>query len=208
MRDPAEYQIEEYKQVRAELMERERVIGQLAIVSFISSATLISGLLGAFFGKTLTSAQLGGLMPYLMLAPLIVVIPIFFIIGSHRRDLFRAGAYLQVFYEEDGAGIGWQTRIQQFRSKKKGDSLDTLPLFFWFVAGVCAVSFFSLRGGDNLCEYTWLDLVAIIIVSALMIRADYLYASAPKRHRAECIDAWRAVKDVNSVAATSKKEIL
>lgn len=207
MRDTAAYQIEEYKQVRAELMERERFIGQLAIVAFVSSATLISGLLGAFSGKNLTPSQLGGFIPYLMLAPLLVTIPIYFIVGSHRKDLFRAGAYLQVFYEEDGAGIGWQTRIQQFRAKKKGDSLDTLPLFFWSVAIICVFSSFMLKGRGDLTECTWLDLAILIAIFAVMNRADHLYSSAPKSHRKKCIDAWRAVKNVDHVATPSKKEI-
>lgn len=200
MNNKQEFLLEEYKQVRSELMENQRSIIHLATVAIIASTSLASALIAISLSKELTCATNDFLFPFpfLFLTPLCISIPLFYVLMSHRKDLFRAGAYIQVFYEEKGAGIAWQRRIGNFRKKMPGNPLDNFQIIFWVIFLLCTMIcvLYCLNSQKQFLWYHWAGIIFIIIMAFIFqVVACVKYQAASKSYRDNCIQTWRIVRE-------------
>lgn len=195
MNNKQDFLLEEYKQIRSELMERERSINNMATVAIVASTTLASALITIFL-KELHGVTNNVSFPFhlLFLTPLCISIPLFFVLTSHRKDLFRAGAYIQVFYEEKGIGIAWQTRIGKFRNEMRGNPLDTFSIIFWVIFFLCTILCWLTSQKQFVWHY-WAQVILIAMAFAFQMYAHVGYHRAPKSYREKCIQIWRIVRE-------------
>jgi len=136
------FRIEEYKQIRDEIKAREQTIGQLFTVTVTASAAILSAVAAFIFRSDANAlAMLSPAYAYAFLGPHALIVPVLFLLASHRRDIHRSGTYLHVFYEETGAGPQWETLLAKYRSQRSGESLNPLPLTFWALWLLCIVGF-------------------------------------------------------------------
>lgn len=190
-------QTEEYIQVRNEIVSRERTITQLFAVALIASVSILSAV-STFFFK-LSPDEVAGVSSeyaYAFLGPLIVIIPILFVLVSHCRDIHRSGTYLHVFFEEANLGPLWETRLAKFREKNKGESLDAIPLTFWAISLFAVVFFFLAlyKVSGFAWNLTWV-LAVILVIAALVVlgigHALFSYASISIRDK--YYKSWREI---------------
>jgi hypothetical protein len=135
---------------------------------------------------------------YPFLGPLAIIIPVLFVIGSHRRDIHRSGTYIHVFFEYAGIGPKWETRLSKYRDMKKGESLDRLPRLFWSIFLISVGGFiFSLYKIIGICSYSgWLAPIIIIIIGIIfMVLGHYQFAKASVEVRHEYYETWKKIRD-------------
>lgn len=189
--------IEEYKQVRGEINKLAESIQQLFLVAIVSNTSLISGLAALFYKL----GENGGnrwdlLFSYMFLLPMLITIPILYLMKSHRSNLHRSATYLKVFFEEEGLGFGWETKVDDFRRKYSEESLDFVPWVFWsfFLISTLLLTHSILVYSGSLYE-SWFLVVSTILL--LTIVAFFLYDAHRKFSKVKREDyyrAWQAIK--------------
>jgi uncharacterized membrane protein YphA (DoxX/SURF4 family) len=197
------FQIEEYKLIYSGITELERSINQLFAIAIATSVTILSAF-GAFFFK-LEQDELINLNPayaFPFLSPLVILIPILFILISHRKGIFRSGTYARVFYEESDMGPSWETRLEYFRQKQKGESLDVIPSTFWAISIISILSFvfalYIIEGYKN--HITCLVSVSIIAVALYLIGIGHSqFSDAAKGKRIYYYSLWQDIKKEHGI---------
>ena len=93
----------------------------------------------------------------IMLVPLVVLVATFEINFFIHTGVERIGRYLQVFYEEQGGAIGWETTAMNVGAKFPS-GLD--PLFAAIFASAAALNFLSALAGAQRPRWMALSLLA------------------------------------------------
>jgi len=188
-------QIEEYKQVRDEIVFREKTISYLFAIALGTSVSILSAV-GTFFFK-LKPTELYSVSPwlaYVFLAPIAVIIPILLLLAEHRRDIHRSGTYLHVFFEDAGLGPMWETRVTEFRKKFKGESLDVLPWPFLAISSLSVVGFiwtsYLISGSDG--NLKWL---VSVIISLLFVWGYWKFSQASISIREKYYRHWQKIRE-------------
>jgi hypothetical protein len=96
------FRLEEYKHIFDEIKARERSINQLFVVAVVVSVSILSAVSTLYSRQCAPSTELSPIYAYVFLSPFAVILPILYVLISHRRDLHRSGTYIHVFYEEPG----------------------------------------------------------------------------------------------------------
>jgi hypothetical protein len=197
----AKFQIEEYKQVRDEIKAREQSINQLFVIGVVASISILSAV-STFFSKQPPITE--PVYAYVFLSPLAVIIPILYVLISHRRDLHRSGTYLHVFYEEPGLGPMWETRLAKFRDRQKGESLDAIPWTFWAITVVTVAGFvFTLNGITSFACNTWWLSATVTVGSAItfLINGHAKFAHASVSVRDGYYKHWLQIRNASTQKA-------
>src|SRR3954463_6345244 len=97
------FKIEEYKDMRTAMLQRDTSMTQILLIGLVSNVTLIVGISAFYFNiYNKSPTDLPQKLSYFFLAPTAVIIPLLAILNSHRRDIRLFGSYIFVFYEEPG----------------------------------------------------------------------------------------------------------
>lgn len=189
--------IEEYKQVRGEINKLAESIQQLFLVAIVSNTSLISGLAALFYklGENGTK-EWNLLFSYMYLLPMLITIPILYLMKSHRINLHRSATYLKVYFEESGLGFGWETRVDRFRRVYSEESLDFVPWVFWsFYLISTLLLIHSVLVYSRPLQEIWLLMVLALLLLAIV--AFFLYDAHRKFSqvkREDYYSTWHAIK--------------
>lgn len=192
------FRIEEYKQIRDEIKAREQTIGQLFTVTVTASAAILSAVAAFIFRSDANALAMSSpAYAYAFLGPHALIVPVLFLLASHRRDIHRSGTYLHVFYEEAKAGPQWETLLTKYRSQRGGESLNPLPLTFWALWSLCTVGFvFTLsRIAPPWCSLQWLIASVVVLISlCLLVVADRSFRQAATHVRDDYYSTWSQMR--------------
>lgn len=112
-----DYYLEEYHAIRAEILQYLEEFQTVRNMMFTVTGTLLG------FG-------VGTDRPYLLLLPLLVIIPSYFIAIDYEKCVNVAAAYLKVFYEQkDGFPAKWETRKVYLDVYLRKASEKYVPIF-------------------------------------------------------------------------------
>lgn len=180
---------EEYRQIRGELVDRDSYMRNVFLFSVTSAGTIIWALLD-MFNEAPASGLVTALGWLLWFAPVAFCVPFAHVIASHRRDLIRAGAYIQVFFEEGIGRRGWQTRKTTFMTQMKGESNDFMFAFYFGLLFASTVLSGTAEGG--LAEFRPLVPITLFL---LILWASRRFNEAVATYRTSCILMWRHIRD-------------
>jgi len=100
--DEVEQYVEEYRTLREEILVHEKSIWQ--VHSFLLTAA------GAIFGYGLTVNN-----PFVLLVPLVILIPGIYMILSRWSHIYRIAAYIRLLLEPEVDGLNWETHWARVR---------------------------------------------------------------------------------------------
>ena len=121
-----ERELEEYRALRATIRDRGTARVWTALVGVALWAAL-----------TVTTAALAAL-PVATLLPLLLLAVTFEIVYALHTGVERIGRYLQVFFEEDESGRGWEHAAMSYGQTYPGGSDPLFSLYF------CTAAVFNL----------------------------------------------------------------
>lgn len=152
------------------------------------TARLCAVLIGvAAWGALAIALLITELQGSITLVPFVVLAATFEINFFIHTGVERIGRYLQVFYEERDAAVGWETTAMNYGSKFPG-GLD--PLFSLIFALAAALNFLSsLAVAEPRPGWIALSLVAHLAFAYRIVRARKLSAS----QRALDLDRFRSL---------------
>lgn len=181
------------------MRQREAAMTQLFLTSLIAAVTLISGITAFYFNMfTKDPCKITVFLSYLFLAPIFIIIPIFFVIKSHRRDIRRFASYIHVFFEDTGYGLKWETAHDKWTDKKKEEGHDGVPWAYWALILVCLFLYFQsflLSKVSFECSHVILPSILFIV----MLYVHIVYVRSKHKYYRENLKLWREIlRDLNT----------
>jgi len=110
--------LEEYRQLKREIMEWSRVRNQFVVITLTVSATIFS------FGFSTQN-------PYIFLVPLLIQIPCLYICLAERLSILTISVYIQHIIEPQISTLNWETWITKYyikKNKKKRSPIKKLTV--------------------------------------------------------------------------------
>lgn len=187
------YKIEEYKQLRQDITQRDTSMTQLFLMGLIAIITLLAAISAFFFNTYVKNPSTVSIhLCYFFLAPITIIAPILSIIGSHRKDIRRMGAFIKVFYEDAGLGPTWETGHDQITELDKQEGHDFVPIALWSMLFLCIALFEYGLYIISMPSKTWHVFIPIIlIIIMLAIHANYF--NSKKNYFKENENIWRQI---------------
>lgn len=105
--------IEEYKQLKSEIMNWSKIRSQFITIALTASAALFS------YGFSTNNA-------YIFLAPLLIQIPCLFICLAERSSILTISGYIQHVIERQIPTLNWETLITEYYIKMKKNPIQKL----------------------------------------------------------------------------------
>lgn len=193
------YLLEEFKELRKEIMFLEKSVGQYSIAAIIASISLLSGVGAIIFKSDFNYINNSfPIVPYFFLFPPLILVSILLILSSHRRDIHRIGTYIQVFIEENIFGDGWEVRLNQFRKINEGESLDHIPKVFWVIYLLSVALFLFAFNCDNFNNYKMLHFLVPAIEGFCLYLAEKNFKDSSIQIRDKYINNWKKVQKVRN----------
>lgn len=112
-RDKMTALIEEYKQLKSEIMDWSKIRNQFISITLTASAALFS--YGFLTQK-----------PYVFLAPLLIQIPCVFICLAERSSILTISGYIQRVIEPQIPTLNWETLVTEYYAKEKKNPIQKL----------------------------------------------------------------------------------
>lgn len=107
--------IEEYKQLKSEIMDWSRVRNQFISITLTASAALFA------YGFSTKN-------PYIFLAPLLIQVPCLFICLAERSAILTISGYIQHVIEHQIPTLNWETLITDYYINKKENPIQKLTI--------------------------------------------------------------------------------
>lgn len=194
-----EFMLAEYKELRAEVRQKETLMTQLFLTGVVATITLTLGISVFFFNLYIDDpTKISSQLSYFFLAPIAVIIPILKLITAHRRDIRRFCSYMQVVYEEQGFGPTWESSHQKMALMTTEEAHDFVPMTLWSLFGLCIGLYFY---GIVLSKvsYLWLHILAPAFLCSLMLVNHILYQRSKHQYYAKLLLEWREIyRQINS----------
>ncbi|MDP2754898.1 MAG: hypothetical protein Q8P40_10995 [Nitrospirota bacterium] len=186
-------ELEEYKALRNEILVRGRGIGHLLIASLVILVPFISTIILYVMQN---SEKMKGdpslLYSYIFLFPLLIIIPCAFFIVALRKDIYRYGTYIEIFFEEGSDGPKWETALSKLRQIRCEESLDPTFWLYWALFFICS-GFFGYT--LFLLKLQKLHLLVPLIVALFLVKAHLTYKKTPTKIRKNLYNNWLSVRD-------------
>lgn len=191
---------EEYNKLARQVEGQFRLIVQVFTVSIVAAVALLGYVL-----KLLAAGEVDSdFTVFLPLAPLAITTPCAYLIRELRKEIFKWGAYVQV-YLEDGEDWRYETELTKYmrrHSDVEKESFNPIGIAYWVLFGVC--------GGVSIGWGIWrvyeasMMLRAVILllaVVAIVVGVLWLYKrwwvdykDIPMQYREEYVRRWTEVK--------------
>lgn len=185
-------QIEEFKVLKEELSDREKAMGSLITFATVSSVSLLSALFAVAMKDNPTPA---GEWPFAfsMLTPLFIIIPVSWLLLSHRRAIHKIGSYLQAFYDERALGTRWEVRVEAFRQELgRSHTLAAVPGLLWAVSILCAAAFgyvcYRLHGPLYV-------LLFLLVPLMILLWFHIKWRACVSKDKERFLGTWRRIRD-------------
>lgn len=178
MKNRTVYKLEEYKYIQQEIVTHQRLVFQVFVISVIASLSIFGYYLGNYVSVENTE-NLTNLIP---IFPLAVIIPSALIITRIREDIFRWGAYIQVFFENEEPA--YETRLSIIRDNRSNSFKESYtPIFcIWWILVILSLLFY-LHAFATKCFTPWtFNFIIMGIVSVLGIISIVLFVITTKRY--------------------------
>jgi hypothetical protein len=187
------FSIEEYKQLREEIRQRDSSMTKIFLTGLIANISLISAI-SAFYFKMFSdsSSSLSAQLSYFFLAPLLLIIALLSMINAHRQDIRKIASYLQAFYEDTKCGPSWETAHNEMAKYNPEEAHDFVPSSLWCLFSTCiALFFYSLHlvGINIISVHSLSALPFIMIMTATHLR----YLDSKKGMYEKYLNVWRAI---------------
>ena len=173
---------EEYQALRAAILVHFQILSQYNLTTIIAT--------GAILGAAFASKQP---TPWLVLAPVVIIVPNAFNIASRSEAVMRIGTYIQIFHEQAPGRSGWETRLYQIASQLGPWGFRaTLNRFLYTLVlgglGLLCVALFLFQPGVSWPLKSGIGAVTVILLAI----AEYRWLLVPSR-RQKYLDLWKGV---------------
>src|SRR3990172_1100416 len=93
-----QHDLEEYRYLNDQIKTHQHLVFQIFAISTAASVALLGyGLQNFFMAEN--GQKISKLAPFIILAPIAIIVPSIFLISAIREDIFSWGAYISVFHE-------------------------------------------------------------------------------------------------------------
>ena len=200
--------MDDYSSLRKQINGQFNLITQIFIASVIASGALLGYLIKVIadqsiitnsINETGTSPNDFMITPFLMLIPLIIVLPSAYLISTLRKEIFRWAMYIKVFIEKDAEG--YETHIYRFREKYNiTESFSPIAVTYCAFLLVCIVlfSYMFVQTEMYLCRLNLWWLIVPIIFLVLFTFWYFDHRDIPLKCSKEYEDKWRILKGENA----------
>jgi hypothetical protein len=187
------YRVEEYKQLKEEIRQRDSSMTTLFHTGLIANISLVSAI-SAFYFKMYSDAPscVPILLSYFFLAPILLLISLLSMINSHRRDIRKIASYLQAFYEDTQSGPTWETAHNEMAKLNPEEAHDFVPSTLWCLFVICISLFYytlHLTGQNIVSWHSILPLCFFIPMAAIHLR----YFDSKEVYYNKYLKAWREI---------------
>ena len=131
--------MDDYQWLRKHIQSQFNLITQIFIASVVASGALLGYIIrimadGNFIPQVIKQMQATAsdfsIAPFLLITPIVIVLPCAYLISTLRKEIFQWGMYIKVFLEKDKNG-GWETNISKFRERFQiSESFDPIALTY------------------------------------------------------------------------------
>jgi len=128
-------ELEEHKYINEEIIVHQRLIIQLFTFSIIASVALLGYGVQNFSGE---QGSISELSPFVIFAPMAIIVPCAWVITKIRKEIFRWGAYIMVFHESEKPG--YETMLDKIRDIRNSwweESYTPLVITWWGLCAAC-----------------------------------------------------------------------
>jgi hypothetical protein len=117
-------------------------ISKIVNYSVAGSTTFLGAAL-AFFSSQLKDNRLNSVLCLIFLLPIPFIIFSMMQLAAHRKDAFKMGYFIKVFYEEKYGGACWHVASDIWRKHNKGESFDSARFLLWSLF-LCALFLYAI----------------------------------------------------------------
>ena len=194
--------VEEYRAIRQHIQGQFTLIFQVFTVSILAAIALLGYALNNILGTLAKAKDISSLGVYLFfpLFPLAVIIPFAFLIKSLRKEIFKWGAYIQV-YLEDGKDWKYETELNKYMANyREKESFNPIALSYFVLSGLCFAFSISLYLYKFPLSFPNLSYLIAILVFAIVIGWLFKkwwddYNEIPTEARKEFMLRWKEVQN-------------
>jgi hypothetical protein len=184
-REGHEHIIEEFKALREEILFNFRTISQLQAFQFLSAGALI----GVAYSQKDPNQ-------YLLLAPVLIILPVMFLFGTQFAGIQKIGTYIQLYIEPYCSGLNWETRIAEFGKYSGPKSIwYRLVGFAYYIPGSSWVAIFICLSLSWSVPHTipvgWHFLISFVTIFIALIATLQILKLHKKEHRDELLRLWK-----------------
>jgi hypothetical protein len=187
------YRIEEYKQLREEIRQRDSSMTKIFHTGLIANISLVSAI-SAFYFKMFSdnSFSISVQLSYFFLAPILLIIALLSMINAHRQDIRKIASYIQIFYEDNNCGPTWETAHDEMTKYNPEEAHDFVPSALWCLFSICTALFvYTLHlTGKNIISLHLLSLLPFIIV---MTATHLRYADSKEKYYKKYLKEWKEI---------------
>ena len=192
-RESMHYRIEEYKQLREEIRQRDSSMTKIFHTGLIANISLISAISAFYFKMFIDdTSSMSAHFSYFFLAPILLIITLLSMITAHRQDIRKIASYIQVFYEENKCGPTWETAHNEMAKYNPEEAHDFVPSSLWclfFISIALFIFSLHLTGNKIVSLHTLVPLPFIIVMTGLHLR----YSDTKESFYKKYLNAWREI---------------
>ena len=196
--------MDDYSSLRKQINGQFNLITQIFIASVIASGALLGYIIKLIADQSIITHSINEtatspITPFLMLIPLIIVLPSAYLISTLRKEIFQWAMYIKVFIEKDNEG--YETHIYRFREKYSfTESLSPIAVSYFAFIVVCIVLFSYMFVQSEMYFYglNLLWLIVPVIFLVLFVLWYFDYKDIPLKCSKEYEKKWRIIKGENT----------
>ena len=201
------FKLTEYKELRAELRQRDTSMTQLFLTGVVATMTLTVGISAFFFNLYINDpTKISWQLSYFFLGPIAVIIPILQMITAHRREIRRFASYMQVFYEEQHLGPTWESSHYEMALMRTEEAHDFVPYTLWFLFVLCIGLYFYGIALSKVSSLL-LHVLAPAVLLLLMLYSHIWFQLSKHKYYAKLLLEWRKIYRQINLSNQEKKEV-
>lgn len=205
--------VEEYRALRQHIQGQFTLIFQVFTASIVAAIALLGYALNNTLGVFAKAEHISNLGLYLFfpLIPLAIIIPFAFLIKSLRKEIFKWGAYVEV-YLEDGKNWKYETELNKYMEKhRERESFNPIALSYFVLGGLCfglSLSLYLYKFPLSFPNLFWLILIFVfaIVVGWLYKKWWDDFKDIPIKARQEYVLRWKKTKNYTSESTQLQNE--
>lgn len=201
--------MDDHGSLRKQIFGQFNLITQIFIASIIASGALLGYIIKVVADKSIIVNSIGVtgtspsdfvIIPFLMVAPLIIIMPCAYLISTLRKEIFLWAMYIKVFIEKDNEG--YETNIYRFREKYNfTESFSPIAVSYFVFVFICDLLFLYVFEQTEMSIW-WLMVPVLFLILALVWYYDY--RDIPLRCSREYEEKWRIIRGGGKTAVNDK----
>ena len=180
--------LEEYKLLRQKIDNQSKLIVQSFTFSVVTSCALLGYLL-----TTLKDIGITFLSIHLLLCPLLIIVPISYLIIENRKEIYKWATFICVFHEKNDKTFFESALAIMNKNNGTSETLSPMFLAYWSLTFVCLFLYIFLSIINKIFEL-W-QLILPLLFIWLIYRAHYKFKYKLKLYKSSCYKEWRSIKN-------------